>query len=113
MNWTADALIATVGIITSLLFAYLPFLREWYDNLDRRWKPLIHAGLLFIVDVGYFVITYRADWAELQPRLGEIFGVFVAALVANQTTFQVAVKQFKEAEYWNFVDSVNKQTEKQ
>lgn len=94
-NWNAESLMALVGMVLSLAFAYMPFAKDWYEKLDARYKPLFMAGVLFVVSVAYVVITCRADWACMQANAGEALSVFFAALFANMATYATAVKQFK------------------
>ena len=94
---TPELIAALAGAITSLLFAYLPGLKNWFDGLDSQYKPLVNAAVLFLATAGYLLYSCRLDWACVAGNLEQAIWAFIAALMANQTTYLVGVRQFKRS----------------
>lgn len=96
MDFNADQLWSLWGVALSLGFAYLPGVKDWFEQLDSRYKPLIMAGGLLLLTAGKLVVVCRLDqpcylvnwWGYLQ-----IWGM---AILANIGTYQVVVRQFKQ-----------------
>jgi hypothetical protein len=44
-----EELALLLGAILSLVFAYFPWIKDWFDDLDSVWKPLLNAGLLLVL----------------------------------------------------------------
>lgn len=97
INWTADGLIAASGVAISLIFAYFPGVKDWFDKLDPRKKPLLNLIALAAMDVGYLLVSCNFDLQLITQKLPEAGAVLLAALIANMTTFTYAVKQVKKA----------------
>lgn len=96
---TPDMLIALLGAVLSLVFAYLPWLKDKFDNLPDIWKPILNAGLLLalalaLVGLGCLgIVSYFAcSWLGVLAALK----VWFFALLANQLTYQVLVRQPKK-----------------
>jgi hypothetical protein len=98
MELTTDVIVSLSGVVVSLLFAYFPWLRDWFDGLDTRWKPLWNAGVLLLVCAGYLAVSCGWDWVCIQANAGRALSVYGAALLANMATFNYGVKQFKQAQ---------------
>jgi hypothetical protein len=90
-----QTLAAIAGVVLSLLFSYVPGMREWFDALEGTYKRLLMLALLAIVSVGIFVLgcagvvqgipcTQDGGWQLLQ--------LFIAAAIANQTAYSFAPK---------------------
>lgn len=97
MDVTPDALIALMGIVLSFLFAYFPGLKEWFDKMDPRMKPLFMALMLLLVTAGKLIYDCGAAWACIQINIGAALVTWLTALVLNQTAYATGVKQFKIA----------------
>ena len=97
---TPEVLIAIFGAILSLVFAYFPWIRQWFEALDPVYKPLLNAGLLLVLVYALYglscagVLSYFACTG--QGALDALV-VWFYAIVANQTTYLVAVRQPKQA----------------
>lgn len=98
MDMTPDALVTLAGVILSLVFAYLPGAKDWFDGLDRQYKPLFMAGVLLVVAAGKLLYDCQLQPACLELNWSTALWTWLIALVANQTTFAVGVKQIKAAE---------------
>lgn len=99
MDWNAAALSALAGGVVSLLFAYVPYLKDWHDSVDPKFKPLIQALVLLTVALGRQAVVCHFGWECVYAGLGDTLGIWFAALVGNQTAFAVGVKQFKRGEW--------------
>lgn len=95
-DWNSELLLALLGVVLSLIFAYLPGVKEWFETLDSRWKPLVNLGALLLVTAGRLVWLCKADLACMQINLPAALMAFLTALVSNQMTFTFLVKQFKK-----------------
>ena len=96
MEWTADGLVALSGIALSLIFAYLPWVKDWFESLDSKVKPLMNLGVLVVIVIARLLIVCKADWDCIQVQLPIALVAFGAAMITNQTTYQVVVRQFKK-----------------
>jgi putative flippase GtrA len=97
---TIEQLSNIAGIVLSLLLAYVPAVSDWYSGKDSKQKAGIMAGLLAVAAVGVFGLSCLGWVADLGVACTQVsaFGlvkVFIAALIANQSTFLVAVRPFK------------------
>ena len=105
MDLTSETLITLAGSVLALLFAYFPWFKDWFDALDPRWKPLLNAGILLVVDAGYLLYSCRLDWACVSTNLEQALVTFFAAIAANQLTYLVGVRQFKRREFYMDMDA--------
>lgn len=90
-----QTLAAVAGIVLSLLFSYVPGMRDWFDALEGTYKRLLMLALLALVSIGIFVLgcagvvqgipcTQDGGWQLVQ--------LFIAAAIANQTAYSFAPK---------------------
>ena len=92
----ASNLSLIAGALLSLFFGYVPGVKQQYDALSTEAKRLVMAVLLLIAAAG----LYAAGCGDVfgvavecgRDGIVEIVGGFIAALVANQGTFLIAVK---------------------
>lgn len=88
----ANTLSATTGIILSLLFSYMPGLSPWYEGLGREAKQLVMLVALLVTAIAAFGLSC-ANVSVAVPCTGEgaigLINAFVAALVANQSTYLI------------------------
>lgn len=95
MEWTENAIVVLAGIVIPLVFAYFPWVKDWFDALDPRWKPIVNLGALLLITAGRLLWSCQFDWVCIQAQLPAALTALFAALVANSTTYQTAVRQFK------------------
>lgn len=94
----AEFLSMIAGILLSLLFSYVPGASDWYGALDGVRKRLVMLGLLFIAAAGAFALSCAGiyDFAACdQAGAVQAVEAFIAALIANQTTYLVSPKSAK------------------
>lgn len=86
------------GIILSLGVAYIPKVRDWYNGFDAAGKAQVMGGLLVVSAVGVF--AYGCIPASLVPctlaGTKELLSVLIAALVASQSTYLLAVRPWQK-----------------
>lgn len=70
---SSDKLSALAGVVLSLAFSYIPGLKTWFGGLSSTGKRLVMLAVL----------------CEQRGAM-EIAWAFVAALVANQATYQLS-----------------------
>jgi hypothetical protein len=94
---TVQELGQIAGVILSLAVAYIPGIRERFDALDGPGKARVMAALLLVAAVGVFgygCVNTLVPCTVAGAK--ELFGVLVAALVANQATFLLFVKPYQK-----------------
>jgi len=93
---TPEILIALLGAILSLVFGYFPWVKQWFEALDPVYKPLLNAGLLLILVYALYGLSCAGLLAYF-PCTGQgaldALVVWFYAIVANQTTYAVLVRQ--------------------
>lgn len=97
---TAELLTSLAAILLSLLFAYLPGLETWYARLDGAAKRLLMLALLALTAAGAFGLGCTT-WGPLlgvnltcdQPGAAGLAQAFILALIANQSTYLLAVRR--------------------
>ena len=95
----STALLSSIGgVVISLLFAYVPGLRSWFGRQGGTRKRSVMAGILLVVALGAFGLacwqpeTVIKGLACSEAGLLELAGAWIAALVANQATYSLAVR---------------------
>ena len=84
------------GIVLSILFEYVPGIAGWYEGLDKRGKQGVMALALLLVSLatcgfsclGWFNTGLTCD----EKGVLELVKLFIAALVANQSTYLITRK---------------------
>ncbi len=94
VSLSPDFLAMVAGAVLSLSFAYIPGLQRQYAPLSGEWKRVIMAGLLLIVaaaiyGLGCVGIVAGVDCS--QAGLSLLVQIFIKALMANQSTYSLAV----------------------
>ena len=95
MNATLLSMIG--GSALSLLFAYVPGFKTWFAKANGTQKRGIMALLLLLLALGSFGLacwkpeTVVKGLACNESGLLELAGVFILALMANQSTYSIAV----------------------
>jgi len=90
-----ELLASISGMIISLAFAYVPGLKEWFDNLAGNYKRLVMGlslVLACLVIFGLSCVGWRDDVVCNQAALPELLSAVIFALIANQTAYTFAVK---------------------
>jgi hypothetical protein len=93
ITFQPDAILSLAGIVLSLVFGYLPMLKTWYDGVNPVYRPLLMAGVLLLITVGKLVAECGGSFACMGVNWQAAFWGWFGALIANQTTFMIAVKQ--------------------
>lgn len=96
---SAELLGSVAGVVLSLLFTYVPGLKNKYGALDGTYKRLIMLGLLVLAAAGAFGLAC-AGWGDSfgitftcdEAGARELVQVFIVALVANQSAFLISPK---------------------
>ena len=93
----ANMIAGAAGVILALLFAYVPKLNEWYAGQTAQVKALIMLALLAVVAGGAYGLAcwgWAGDFGVnvTCDKAGGIalLKAFIAALVANQSTYLIA-----------------------
>jgi hypothetical protein len=100
---TAEVLSSILAVVMSLVFAYVPGVREWFEAFDGVGKSRIVGLGLVLVALGVFalacanllhlfglVVLCTADSAVGLLR------ILLAALIANQAAFLLLVLPYKK-----------------
>jgi len=97
---SSDKLAALVGVLISLLFAYLPGLRAWFSKQSSEAK----GGITASVTVFAALAIYGLSCAGWFPSLGvtcsqggfqQLVAVVIGALVGLAGTYVTLVRPFK------------------
>jgi hypothetical protein len=92
---TAETISAIAGVLLSLVFAYFPGVSGWFANLDGTYKRLVMALSLLMVAGGALALScWQIMYTVSCDQAGIVALVqsFIAALVANQATYSLAVR---------------------
>lgn len=98
---TAETLIIVAAAILSLLFSYLPGLRERFYRLDKTGQRLVMVSLLAAIVAGVYALSCTGS-GDLIPglvvtcdRAGAVALVrlFIAAVVSNQGTYALSPRK--------------------
>ncbi len=92
-----DIILNVAAIALSLLFEYVPPLKQRFDGLSSHQKPMVMLGLVVVVtaaltgvsclDVGYSVVT--CDKAGMTDMVKALF----TALISNQVAHLYTKRQ--------------------
>lgn len=96
----ANVVAGVAGILLSLIFGYVPGLREWYEALGAVRKAQVMAGLLLLAAIGLYLAACYTPWAAVEcTKAGfwQLVEMFIAALIANQATYTLAVRPTRTA----------------
>jgi hypothetical protein len=93
---SAEQLAAIAGVVLSLVFSYVPGLSDWYGALEATQKRLVMAGLLLAVAGGAFGLSCGNVIVSVTCDKAGVIGLIsalIAALVANQATYQLSPRK--------------------
>jgi O-antigen/teichoic acid export membrane protein len=94
-NWTATALLTIWSVAQSLILEYVPYISEWYEKLEKKWKRFVQAAGLFVVSAAVFGLACGDIIGGIecnQAGVIEMLLVWIWALMANQTTHALIKK---------------------
>ena len=87
---TSEQLGSIAGIVLSLLFSYIPGVRDRFALLSSTEKSLFMAAMLLAVSIGAFGLSCASVVNVIecsQSGVVQLVSVFISALVANQATY--------------------------
>jgi len=90
MNPKVETIAAVVGVLTSLLMAYLPKFKDWFENLDSLMKRLFQLMLAAIIVSALYGLACAGRTAILtcdNDGLWDAVQIFVFYAIANQSTY--------------------------
>lgn len=94
---TPEILSAIAGVVISLAFFYIPGLNSWYAALPGDRKRLVMLGALLIAALGVYLLACSPYAGQFNIPITcddsgwiALLKAFVAAAIANQTTFLIA-----------------------
>jgi hypothetical protein len=95
----ATALAALAGLILSLVFSYVPGIKDWFEAQSMGMKQAIMGGLLVVIALVVFGLSCAGLGASLgigvECSVAGAYGflqVLIAALVANQSIYLITRK---------------------
>jgi uncharacterized protein YacL len=92
---TTEELVAIVGAVLAVLFAYVPGFANWFNPLGAEVKRLIMAGLLILTAGVIFGLSCASILAKVTCDFQGAWGLIIAVLagiVANQSLFSILPK---------------------
>lgn len=92
---TTEELVAIVGAILAILFAYVPGFANWFNPLGAEVKRLIMAGLLIAVAGVIFGLSCANILLRVTCDFQGAWGLIIAVLagiIANQSLFAILPK---------------------
>jgi hypothetical protein len=98
---TVEQLAQIAGVVLSLVLAYIPPAKSWFDGQAPSAKAGIMAGLLALVALGAYGLSCAGFAADFnigvtcdQAGALALVKIFVNALIANQLAYIAAVRPF-------------------
>lgn len=98
----AAVLASAAGALLSLLFSYVPGLKEWFETLDGTRKRLVMLALLALAAGGAFGLAcagygeaFGISLACSEPGAMELVKAFLGAIAANQGVYQLSPRAEK------------------
>lgn len=98
---SAEVLASILAIVMALAFAYIPGLGKWFTGKPGEFKAMFQGIGLVLIAVVVFSLACAGLGADLGlavtcDKAGAIgvIRVLIAALIANQATFTLAVRPF-------------------
>lgn len=96
----ADQLTIIAAAILSLLFGYVPGLKDWYEKLDTAPKKAAVMGIVLIVAAAGSFALSCANLVDIgvvctKPGAVEFVLVVFQALAVNQGTYALFVKPYQ------------------
>lgn len=97
---SSEKLASIVGVLISLLFAYLPGLKTWFDKQTSEAKGGITAGITVLAAFAIYGLSCAGWFTELgvtcsQGGLQQLISIVIGALVGLAGTYVTLVRPFK------------------
>jgi len=92
---TATELSAIAGVVLSLVFSYIPGVKNWFDGLESVFKQAVMGGvLIFVTGVIFGLACYGVIVAVECTQAGALglIMALIAALAGNQSTYLITKK---------------------
>ena len=92
---TAEMISGLAGILLSLIFAYIPGIKDWFEGLEGTHKRLVMGAALLMAAGGALALSCWQIIDTVSCTKAGIVALtqsFIAALVTNQATYSLAVK---------------------
>lgn len=86
-----DKYAALAGTALSLILAFFPKVKDWFDKLEPDYKQLIQLGTLAVVVFGTYGLGFLGQTDAFSTDLQGLFDAVVAyvlAIVANAGTYK-------------------------
>lgn len=93
---SASELSALGGVALSLIFSYVPGLSDWFNAKEPTVKRLLMALLLLLLAGAIFGLSCAGVLTVAscdQPGALGLVSAFLAALIANQATYQISPRR--------------------
>lgn len=90
---TSELLAGAAGVLMSLVASYVPGVRDWFGSLDASYKRLVMLAALLVVALGATALSCAGVLSVVECSQGGVVALgrnFIAALVANQSTYLVS-----------------------
>jgi uncharacterized membrane protein YwzB len=87
---TAESLASLAGVVLSLMFSYVPGLRDRFETLSPTYKRLVMLACLLFVAIAVLALSCANLWSFVQcdkSGILKLVEIFVAAAVANQGAY--------------------------
>jgi hypothetical protein len=87
---SAELLSSVAGIVLSLIFSYIPGIKEWFEPLANKYKQALIGGLLVVVAVAIFGLACAGITDAVtcdKPGALDMVELLIVALVANQSAY--------------------------
>jgi hypothetical protein len=97
---TSDKLAALVGVLISLLFAYLPGVKTWIEKQSSELKGGLTAGLTILAGIAIYGLSCAGWFMDLgvicsKAGLQQLVTTIIGALVGLAGTYVTLVRPFK------------------
>jgi hypothetical protein len=90
VSFTPESISAFIGVLLSVIFAYVPKLRTWFAALPSKTKSLIMLGLLVLTSVVVYVLAvYGIIQTYPEANAFTLIQVIFLAIAANQSTYLI------------------------
>jgi hypothetical protein len=92
----AEFLSLVSGVALSLLFSYVPKVKDWFGALESDYKRLVMLGALLLSAAAVMGLSC-AGWYDLvscdQAGIKQLVEVFILAAIANQGAYMLTPKR--------------------
>jgi len=87
---TAEELGVIAGVVLSLVFAYIPGVKNWFDKLESKHKQAVMGVVLVLVAISIFGLACYGVVDVVKCTQAGALGllrVLIGALVGNQSVY--------------------------